>query len=293
MNSKGRTPSTMDSKVAPSVGPSAANIHRRTTPIITQRKHISVLGCTYKAKWHPYQTRIRVAKHLNDCLLPRLDKIVKFKDPAGNSHNIAGKIHNDRQWFEDGILQMMQFYKLHETVQIHHTYTLHDYIALKIWRTNDLGEIPYPQRQQVQVDIKDEPTKVINIEDDINIKDEPQEDINNEEELLQFPTGSTQVLWTTKLTKAQEGGRQGLVLPVTIVTEFLSKDQEVLNIYVPNRGLQPWKLLWNTKIPKYCRLAQGWYQYCREKRLKEGDELCFWKVDGTQFISFQLRRPRD
>ncbi|KAJ1442516.1 hypothetical protein SESBI_00878 [Sesbania bispinosa] len=158
------------------------------------------------------QTRIRVAKHLNDCLLPRLDEIVKFKDPAGNIHNIAVNIHDDRQWFEDGLLQMMQFYNLQQEVQIHYTYTLNNDFELKIWRPHGLGEIQYPQRRQVHQDIKEEPQEVIDIEDDIEIKDEPQEVIDIPDDLQQFPSGAAaNVLWTTKLTKAQEGGRQGLV----------------------------------------------------------------------------------
>ncbi|KAJ1418134.1 DNA-binding barrel domain superfamily [Sesbania bispinosa] len=238
------------------MGPSASNFRRDPPPRPAQRTHKFVTGCTYKAKWKPNQTRIRVAKHLNDCLLPRLDEVIKFKDPAGNIHHIEVNIHDDRQWFEDGLLQMMQFYNLQQKVQIHYTYTLNDEFQLRIWRPHGLDDLP--------------------------------------DDLQQFPRGvAANVLWTTKLTKAQEGGKQGLVLPVRIVTELLDEDQQVLLVYVPNQGIQPWKLLWNTKIAKHCRLGQGWYRYCREKGLKAGDEICLWKVDGAQYLCFQVQRHRE
>ncbi|KAJ1393169.1 hydantoinase/oxoprolinase family protein [Sesbania bispinosa] len=49
-----------------------------------------------------------VAPCINNCLLPRLNEIVKFKDPTGNVHKVAVKAHNRRQWFEDGMVEMMQ-----------------------------------------------------------------------------------------------------------------------------------------------------------------------------------------
>ncbi|KAJ1381294.1 hypothetical protein SESBI_45267 [Sesbania bispinosa] len=270
------------------MGPSASNYHHDPPPHLAQRTHRSVTGCTYKAKWHPNQTRLRAAKHLNDCLLPRFDEIVKFKDPAGDIHNIAVIIHDDMQWFEDRSLQMMEFYNLQEEVQIHYTYTLNNDFELKIWRPHGLGEIQYPQRRRVHREIRKEPQEVIDIEDDIEIKEEPQEviDIPDDlpDDLQQFPKGvAANVLWTTKITKAQEGGRQGLVknfnhyffLCITFgaYNYFFHykapiEDQQVLLVYVPNRGVQPWKLLWNTKIAKHCRVGQGWYRYCREKGLK-------------------------
>ncbi|KAJ1388491.1 B3 DNA-binding domain containing protein [Sesbania bispinosa] len=195
------------------------------------------------------QTRIRVAKHLNDFLLPRLDEVVKFKDPAGNIHHIEVNIHDDKQWFEDGLLQMMQFYNLQQEVQIHYTYTLNDEFQLRIWHPHGLGEIQYPHRRQVHREINEEPQEVMDIEDDIEVIDIP-------DDLQQFPRGvAANVLWTTKLTKAQEGGRQGLVLPVRIVTELLDENHQVLLVYVPNQGIKPWKLLWNTKKAKHCRLG--------------------------------------
>ncbi|KAJ1431885.1 DNA-binding barrel domain superfamily [Sesbania bispinosa] len=198
------------------MGPSASNFRRDPPPHPTQRTHRSVTGCTYKAKWHPNQ----------------------FKDPAGNIHNIAVNIHDDRQWFEDRLLQMMQFYNLQQ------------------------------ERRQVHREIKEEPQEVINIEDDIEVIDIP-DDLPYD--LQQF---------------------QG-VLPVRIVAELLDEDQQVVLVCVPNRGIRLWKLLCNTKIAKHCRVGQGWYRYCREEGLKAGDEICFWKVDGAQYLCFQVQCHRE
>ncbi|KAJ1397389.1 DNA-binding barrel domain superfamily [Sesbania bispinosa] len=234
------------------------NVQRRPT-YATQRRHRTVFECTYKAMWHPFQKRIKVASHLNNCLLPRLDEIVKFKDPAGNVHKVAVNIHDGRQWFENGLLKMMQFYELDSQVQILYKYTDNNYFELQIWRAHGGGEIQYPQPVQVDKNIKEEPQEIIDIEDDQD----------------QVPSAAAKILWKIVLTKAQEEGRQDLVLPVNIVTKFLHEDQKVFPVKVPTGEVRLWVLLWNTKIAKHCHLGQGWYKFCRRARLKADDELCF------------------
>ncbi|KAJ1421603.1 DNA-binding barrel domain superfamily [Sesbania bispinosa] len=226
--------------------------------------------------WNPFQKRIKVAQHLNNCLLPRLDVIVKFKDPAGNVHKVAVNIHNGCQWFEDGVLQMMLFYNLDSRVQLHYKYTENNLFELKICCPHGLGEIRYPRPAGVLHDIKEEPQQIIDIDDE-------------EEEV---PSAAAEVLWKTVLTKAQEEGRQGLVIPVKIVTDFLHEDQKEVHVKVRNGEVQKWVLLWNTKITTHCRLAQGWYQFCRREKLQAGNELCFWKMNGAHYIGLQIKRTK-
>ncbi|KAJ1404846.1 DNA-binding barrel domain superfamily [Sesbania bispinosa] len=83
---------------------------------------------------------------------------------------------------------------------------------------------------------------------------------------------------------ANVGGRQGLVLPVKIVTELLEEDQEILHVKQPNGHVEPWVLLCNTKIQKHCMLGQGWYQFCKEQQLQAGDVLEFCHFSGQHFV---------
>ncbi|KAJ1377554.1 FAR1 DNA-binding domain [Sesbania bispinosa] len=138
---------------------------------------------TYKSKWKPYHPAMRVATHLNNCLLPGLGEVVTFKDPTGNIHKISVNVHNGRQWFEDGIHQMMEFHNVHEEVHLNYTYTIQNYFNITIWRPRGEGEIPYP---------------IIPKTDVINISDDEPEDVN---------IGVGICLWTSVLTKALEGGR--------------------------------------------------------------------------------------
>ncbi|KAJ1411470.1 DNA-binding barrel domain superfamily [Sesbania bispinosa] len=186
------------------------------------------------------------------------------------SYKVAVKAHNWRLWFEDGMVEMMQIYKLESPVLIHYKYTDSDYLLLRIWQKIGRGEVQYPKPVE-------EPQEIIHIDDD-------------EEEV---PSAASQILWKSVLTKAQEESRQGLVLPVSIVTELLHKNQKVFPVKVPSGEVQPWALLWNKKIEKHCRLSQGWYQFCRTARLKAGDELTFWKFEGAEYIGLQVKTARN
>ncbi|KAJ1387624.1 molecular chaperone [Sesbania bispinosa] len=77
-----------------------------------QRTPTTFIGTTFKARWQPKQTRIMVAEQLNKYQIPPLGDIINFLDPAGKVHHIAIKLHDGRQWFEDGLLQMMEYYDL-------------------------------------------------------------------------------------------------------------------------------------------------------------------------------------
>ncbi|KAJ1410643.1 DNA-binding barrel domain superfamily [Sesbania bispinosa] len=258
----------MDSTSLRSVGPSATNVRRRATPNTTHRHDRSVVGFAFKEIWHPYQKQIKVARRLNDSLHPCLPKVVQFKDPAGNVSNISVKIRSGRQCFVQGLRQMGQFYDLHHIVHLYYTYVGNGQFDIRIKRPHGIGEIQYPQpRQQNVQPIPDDPKEVLSV--------------------------SGCIIWETLLTKAQIRGIHGLVLPVRIVTDFLEEDQEIIHIKLPNGQVQPWNFLWNTTIQRHCRLGQGWYQYCREERLQEGDMLMFWKLDGEDFIRMDLRRQRD
>ncbi|KAJ1425080.1 DNA-binding barrel domain superfamily [Sesbania bispinosa] len=159
---------------------------------------------------------------------------------------------------------MGQFYDLHHRIHLDYTYVGNGDFSIRLVRPNSEGEIHYPQPTQ-------------------------QEDLqplsNDPEEVMGV---SGRILWTALLTKAQLQGRQGLVVTVRIVTGFLEYDQQFIKSKLPNGEVKPWIMLWNTKIDNHCRLGQGWYQYCREERLNEGDELMFWKLDGEDFIRLVL-----
>ncbi|KAJ1410303.1 B3 domain-containing protein [Sesbania bispinosa] len=147
-----------------------------------------------------FLTRLKVAKHLSNSLLPRLSEIVQFKDLVGNVHNIGVTVRNGRQCFEHGLLQMMEFYNLHQQVHLYYTYTLNDDFNIKISRPHGVGEIHYHLPEEIEVhDIPDDPEEVLG--------------------------AAGRILWTIVLTKAHVRGRQGLVLPVRIVTGFLDEDQ--------------------------------------------------------------------
>ncbi|KAJ1400810.1 cell division protein [Sesbania bispinosa] len=94
----------------------------------------------------------------------------------------------------------MEFYNVRQEVHLHCTYTINNDFTINIWRPHGVGEIPYPLPQQTEV---------------INISDDEPEEVN---------IGAGICLWTSVLTKAYEGGRQGLVLPVRIVNELLDED---------------------------------------------------------------------
>ncbi|KAJ1433117.1 putative transcription factor [Sesbania bispinosa] len=172
---------------------------RRVAPtdaaMVTNRTQASFIGTTYKATWHPNQTRIRVGRDANNCLVPRLDETVKFLDPAGKVHNVAVTIHDGGQWFEHGLLQTMHFYNLHTEVEIQYTYRINNYFHLKIRRTNGLGEIQYTQHPEMDQHVKEEPQELIDIDD---VDD------------YQVPGHGDRILWTAKITSAIEGGKQGL-----------------------------------------------------------------------------------
>ncbi|KAJ1385004.1 DNA-binding barrel domain superfamily [Sesbania bispinosa] len=221
---------------------------------LTQRTRTTFIGTTFKATWQPLQTRIMVAEPLNKFQVPPLEETVKFLDPAGKVHHIVIKLHDGRQWFEDGFLQMMQYYNLHSTVEINYTYRLQNYFHVRIWRPNGLGEIQYNEVQQVYQEVKEEPEEIVVIDDD---------DDDNQ------------------------------VLPVTIVTSELHPKQKKIHVKLPSGEIQSWTLLWNTRIAKHCRFGQGYYQYCRQARLHYGDELTFWKINGAPHFGLQVKRQRE
>ncbi|KAJ1376165.1 putative transcription factor [Sesbania bispinosa] len=109
------------------------------------RTQDSFVGTTFKAAWQPNQHSSKARPN------------VKFLDPAGKVHTIGVTMHNGRQWFEHGLLQMMHFYNIQTEVEIQYTYRVLNYFHLKIRRTNGLGEIQYPQNPQVDQPIKYEP----------------------------------------------------------------------------------------------------------------------------------------
>ncbi|KAJ1384919.1 DNA-binding barrel domain superfamily [Sesbania bispinosa] len=246
---------------------------------LAQRTHTTFIGTTYKATWEPLQTRIMVAEELNKFQVPPLGDTVKFLDPAGKVHQIGIKIHDERQWFEDGLLQMMQYYNLQSTAEINYTYRLQNYFHLRIWHPNGIGEIKYKEVPQVDHEVKEEPQEIVVIDDD---------DDDNE-----LPTHGDQILWTSKVTKAMEEGRQGLVILVSLVTSEVHEKQKEIQVKLPGGEIQSWMLLWNTRIANHCRLGQGYYQYCRQARLRQGDELTFWKINGAPHYGLQVKRQRN
>ncbi|KAJ1398178.1 hypothetical protein SESBI_31293 [Sesbania bispinosa] len=147
-------------------GPQPRPLPPPTTTTLAQRTQSTFIGTIYKATWQPHQARIMVAEQLNKFQIPRLDQTVKFLDPAGKVHNVAVKIHDGRQWFEDGLLQMMQYYNLNSEVEIDYTYRINNYFHLRIWRPRGLGEIQYNEVPQVDQDVKEEPQEIIVIDDD-------------------------------------------------------------------------------------------------------------------------------
>ncbi|KAJ1378260.1 DNA-binding barrel domain superfamily [Sesbania bispinosa] len=219
-----------------------------------ERTPTTFIGTTFKARWQPKQTRIMVAEQLNKYQIPPLGDTINFLDPAGKVHHIAIKLHDGRQWFEDGLLQMMEYYDLHSTVEINYTYRLQNYFHVRIWRTNGLGEIRYKEVQEVDHEVKEETEEIVVIHDD--------EDDNQ-------------------------------VLPVTIMTNELHPKQKNIQVKLPSGEIQTWTLLWNTRIEKHCRFRQGYYQYCRQATLNHGDELTFWKIIGAPHYGLQVKRQRE
>ncbi|KAJ1386230.1 DNA-binding barrel domain superfamily [Sesbania bispinosa] len=257
----------MASNSSPSVGASTKTQCMNATTTTTERSQPSCFGYTYKAKWIPYQTAILVAKHINDYLRPGLANNVRFKDPTGNVHNILVNIHRHMRWFEDGVSQMMAFYNLHEEVYIYYTYIHSGNFDISIWKAQ--GEIVYPIIPKIEV---------------INILS----DTDSDEEEVASRNGM--YLWKKVLSKANVGGKQGLVLPVNIVLEVLDEDQETMHVKPPNDHVQPWVLLWNTKVRKHCRFGQGWYQFCRKEKLQAGDIIEFWHYSGEHYVRVVVKR---
>ncbi|KAJ1434570.1 DNA-binding barrel domain superfamily [Sesbania bispinosa] len=234
----------------------------KATATTTERSQPSCFGYTYKAKWRPYQAAILVAKHLNDYLRPGMANNVRFKDPAGNVHNMSVNIHKHRKWFEDGVRQMMTFYNLHEEVYLHYTYIHSGNFDISIWKPQGEGEIVYPIIPKIEV---------INIPNDTD---------SDEEEVA---PRNDMCLWKKVLSIANVGGRQGLV-------KVLDEDQEIMHVKPPNDHVEPWVLLWNTKIRKHCRFDQGWYRFCRKQKLQEGDIIEFWHYNGEHYVRVVVKR---
>ncbi|KAJ1381442.1 DNA-binding barrel domain superfamily [Sesbania bispinosa] len=273
----------MDSTPTPSLGASTANAHRRDTPVIKQRNHRNINGFQFRTIWHPYQKHIVAAKRLTDNLQQPLPPIVKFKDPTGNEREISVTVKAGRQCFSHGLGQLWQFYELDDSVHLNYTYMGNSEFNITISRIDGLGEILYPHSPLHDQHIPQPPQHV-------PVQPPQQHDIantNDPEEVLGVPG---EILWTFTLTKAHEKGGQGLVVPVRIVDYFLEDNQKKLPVKLPNGAVQHWVLLWNTKIHKHCRLGQGWYQYCREEKLHEGDQLSFWQLHGDDFIRVVLRK---
>ncbi|KAJ1443321.1 DNA-binding barrel domain superfamily [Sesbania bispinosa] len=142
----------------------------------------------------------------------------------------------------------MAFYNLHEEVYLHYTYIHSGNFNISIWKPRGEGEIVYPIIPKVEV---------------INI---PSDTDSDEEEVA---PRNDMCLWKKVLSMANVGGRQGRVLPVNIVLEVLDEDQEIMHVKPPNDHVEPWVLLWNTKIRKNCRFGQGWYQFAEKKSFRQ------------------------
>ncbi|KAJ1416267.1 DNA-binding barrel domain superfamily [Sesbania bispinosa] len=110
--------------------------------------------------------------------------------------------------------------------------------------------------------------------------------ITNEPEPLLALGG--ELLWKHKISNAQVAGKQGLIVPRKIVRRYLQLKQNTLQIRLPNDNLQTWGLVWSTAYELHCKLGPGWYNFCRQQRLKQGDELHIWKLPTEEAFRLLL-----
>ncbi|KAJ1377357.1 DNA-binding barrel domain superfamily [Sesbania bispinosa] len=117
-----------------------------------------------------------------------------------------------------------------------------------------------------------------------NIK--PPMAINNEPEQLLALGG--ELLWKHKISNAQVAGKQGLIVPRKVVRRYLQLKQNTLQIRLPNNDLQTWGLVWSTAYELHCKMGLGWYNLCRQQRLKQADELQIWKLPTEEAFRLLL-----
>ncbi|KAJ1433037.1 B3 domain-containing protein [Sesbania bispinosa] len=189
---------------------------------LAQGPHTTLLEQLTKATWEPLQTRIMVAEELTSSKFHHWVNTVKFLDPAGKVIKLASKSTMKGNGFEDGLLQMMQYYNLQSKVEINYTYRLQNYFHLRIFQPNGLGEINYKEFPQVDHEVK-----------------------KNHKKLWSLTTMMTTMSYPH------------MVIPVSIVTSEVQENQKAYSVKLPGGEIQSWKLLWNTRIDNYCRLGQG------------------------------------
>ena len=73
------------------------------------------------------------------------------------------------------------------------------------------------------------------------------------------------------------------------IGEFIESGQEKNEVYYKDEegfGRHEWKLTWSQK-PRQCHIGKGWYEYCIENELEEGDKLSFEfnQYDGLFILS--------
>ncbi|KAJ1398924.1 DNA-binding barrel domain superfamily [Sesbania bispinosa] len=221
----------MDSSSSRSLRGSATDGCRQRPTDNTQRYHRVVFGFVFKTTWHPYQQYLKVAKHLIDNIEGSLPEVVEFRDPPGNVSRITVRIRSGRHYFTHGLGHIWQFYELDDTVNLFYAYLGNGKFNIRINRINGLDEILYPHPPLLY----EQPTPHEH-RNNLHVPGQPpqQQDnglLHDPEEVLGVPRC---ILWKNRLTHAHTRGRQGLVLPVRIVTTFLQEDQQIIQIKLPS-----------------------------------------------------------
>ncbi|KAJ1393763.1 DNA-binding barrel domain superfamily [Sesbania bispinosa] len=188
---------------------------------------------------------------------------VLIKDPTGKVFNIGVSYKSKGGAFLKGIDNMVGFYRLEGPHTVEFTYKGESNFDIRV-RNRNGQEIQYGS--------------VLN--DNVVVTDSDSDEEDPEEDPIE-PT-----YWEVTLTKAAADGTDPLHIPAKFVREVGLKEKKhvwVIDESAPHfrcKVIQPKR---NRKsYERY--LGLGWYQFCRMKKLKEGNVISFWTHYDPKFM---------
>ncbi|KAJ1388399.1 DNA-binding barrel domain superfamily [Sesbania bispinosa] len=203
-----------------------------------------------------------------------------LQDPIGNAFHISVEKKSSRPCLTDGLQQIRAFYQIHFPVYLWYKYIGNGSFTFTIWKTAGQGQIDYPIPNEVNGDGNE--TNESNV-------------IHNEEQNVPYNPLEVlavlgKLLWVSQIMRNELRAGRGLIVPARVIKSYLRDRPKHIAVRLPNQLVQTWKLTWNSKENGRCLIVRPWFKLRDQEKLKEGDMLRFWKLEGEYCIQIFLTR---
>ncbi|KAJ1382618.1 DNA-binding barrel domain superfamily [Sesbania bispinosa] len=182
---------------------------------------------------------------------------------------------------------MRAFYHVHYPVHMWYKYHGNATFSFELWPIDGHQQIEYPNNA-LNNDHHHVSSNHSRTGENMVNEDVEGEDVQGEADQIMGVKGED--LWMTTVTQAQSEGRRGVIIPARVVTTYFHNRPHQFQVRLPNGQVKTWEIVWSQRIPSECKIGHGWSEFCTTHRLRKGDRVRFWKLDGEASIRIVLTR---